>query len=161
MKLKFLILTILFVIPLAACGKAVVPSPEEGPNSPPPDPEVGVKAVVPLFGAPWCGVCKKRLPEIQEEYEKLSASQKSRVELRLYCPDESQESCEKYAKALHLNIEAFADPRWKFFKKWVSKSLAIPGAAVLNADSSKVLKSFPPGNMFLPKDIVDFAVKVE
>lgn len=166
--MRIFILGILFCFSMGGCAQesGASGSLERSVPKPPieqaPEPEKGVKVILPLFGASWCTWCKVRFPEIQSELDKLSKSDRSLIELRLYCVDETQNQCDIYRDKLKLSAEAFPDPQWKLFGLWVDgnrNARAIPAAAILNADSTKVLKSFKAGNSFISKEVVRVAVE--
>lgn len=151
------------VIGLAiACGR----SPSGNQNQPGKLPEGPPKKVtLALFGAPWCAECKQDLPKIQDEYNKLTEEERAEIGIRLYVTTSgnpavppTQEVADQYRTALGLSMDASPDEwRWKNFREWVGGTLALPGAAVLDANGA-VLKSFRAGGTtFIPSEIVGFS----
>jgi len=161
---KILLSLALFV--MVGCGQENLPSqrPEIIPVAPvqPKPPAPGKKVILAVFGAEWCTFCKRDLPAVQAEFDKLPADQKAQIEFRFYDVGSANrkptvETAERYRDSLHLTALAFPDPwQWQLFRKWVGKNMAIPGGAVLDKDE-KVLQSFVPGMSFIPKEIVRFA----
>ncbi len=150
------------VVSLAiACGR----SQSGTQNQPGPIPEGPQKKItLALFGAPWCAECKQDLPLLQQEYDKLSDAEKAEIRIRLFVTTAgnpavppTQQVADQYRAALGLSMEASPDEwRWKSFREWVGGTLALPGAAVLDADGN-VLKSFRAGATFIPSEIVGSA----
>lgn len=157
-------LVLFAVLLLAGCGKELVPGPAPIPGPGPiPEPEARERVVVAVFGAPWCSVCKVRLPEINRALVLLRAA--CDVELRLYLPTgershlpPTQSLAERYRDYLGLDASAHIDPNWQFYRQWVSVALALPGAAVLDSKMN-LLKSYPPMASFNARDIAAFAAR--
>ncbi len=152
---------------LAACGVQPKPSVDVGPVVPPPvvvPVEPGQKkAIIALFGAPWCGPCKAAHPQVQAELDRIG---KPGVELRLYVTTgatpvspPTQEIADKYKKVLGLKGTAIPDPRWEKFGKLVGGGRSIPAGAVLDANE-KLAGVFKAGTEFNAMDIVALANKI-
>jgi thiol-disulfide isomerase/thioredoxin len=147
---------------LLACGRSQNGS-QNQPGKVPEGPQK--KITLALFGAPWCAECKQDLPLIQQEYDRLSEEEKAEIRIRLFVTTSgnpavppTQQVADQYRAVLGLSMEAGPDEwRWKSFREWVGGTLALPGAAVLDADGT-VLKSFRAGSTtFIPSEIVGFA----
>lgn len=167
-------IVVVFGLLLLGCGEprlgggdALVPDPDPIIDLiPEPDPEVS-RVVVAVFGAPWCSACKKGLPAVQKELEKLPARTLRQIEFRAYIttgansaapPSDAQTKA--YVGALGLWAQPVSDPwRWTTFRQWVGPALSIPAASVV-LPSGRVVRSFPAGAQFDPVSIVQTAVSL-
>lgn len=144
---------LLFLL-LASCGvSTLAPDPETAP-----DPQGVILAV---WGAPWCSVCKRVLPDIQKELDRVGSE---KITFRLYVPTgnssgsrPNQSTTDSYRDYLKLKAEAVNDDRWSVFKQTIGSGLALPAGAVFTQEM-QVIEVFPPGSLDAG-DIVDAARK--
>lgn len=151
--MRFLI-AMLFV---AACAAGSPSTPSTGDvvenPTPAPAPANSIKAIIEVFGATFCSPCKRALPEVQAELDKLAKSKRGQIEFRLYVTDVStQAAADDYKKQLHLDAVAIPDPNARILRTR-KIGTSIPCGIVLDADN-KVLERFPAGASFVPKDVV-------
>jgi len=138
---------------IAGCGSDQASSPQ---------PSIGQKTTLALFGAPWCGECKHKLPQVNQLIQNESNEFRNAVSIYVYVPTgagisekPTQQTADKYKEQLGLSGEAKVDPwMWTNFKKWVGNRLELPAAVVLSEDG-RVIRAFKAGNTsFLPEEIV-------
>lgn len=138
--------------------EAPVPPAEENPD---------VQVIMAVWGGEWCSVCKDALPKVQRAYNALPASDRKRIEFRLYTPTGStsairptEASAKRYQTMLGLfSANPVVDPwAWQVFKKQVGGMMALPAAAIVDKGGN-VLEIFKPGMGFNPPVIVQAAQK--
>ena len=114
------------------------PIPKIQPNEPdePGEPKVE-KPIVVVFGAPWCGPCKRDLPTVQAAIKPhLDDLDFVFYVTTGYRSNElpTQEIADKYRDYLGLSAVAAPDVRWGVYRAIFGSSLSIPAVAVLRAD---------------------------
>lgn len=107
-----------------------------------PEPEKST-VVLAVFGAPWCGPCKKLIPQVDAELGPLVG-----IDFRLYVttgntPSEpaTEEVASSYRDQLKIRATPYADRGWKYFREIVGSNLTVPSGAVLAPDGKILFRS--------------------
>jgi thiol-disulfide isomerase/thioredoxin len=107
------------------------------------------KIIMAMFGAEWCHYCHVYLPEAQKELEGLDKATRDAIDFRVYVPtgkkaDTLANDADSlaFAKSLKLWAVPYSDKKWAMYQYWISKSLALPGCAIVEMDGKRVLERF-------------------
>jgi len=94
-----------------------------------------------LFGAPWCGECKKELPEVNQLLKEHSAAFREALTIQVLVTTgaertdmPTQEIADELIQSLGLaGMEALPDPKWEVFKKYLGRRLVgrLPAAVII------------------------------
>ena len=114
-----------------------------------------------VFGAPWCKVCKKDLPKIDELLKSELTKSGSQLKGQLLVTTGSRPSqppteqiAKQYRDLLKISFDAGIDEwPWKKFRELVQEEEALPAAVVLYSEGKK--KVFLPGQ-FIAEEVATF-----
>lgn len=142
------LLALFLLVSLAGCGvETSAPEPKSKPPIEIPDEDDGDAIEKPsllVFGAPWCGPCKKWLPEIDQAVK----SRDGKFNYVFYVTTgyrsnelPTQEIADRYRTYLSLAADAYPDVQWAVYRAYFGNALSIPAVVILDRNRKVVYRS--------------------